>query len=236
MEKGNINRLMELLIHNMQNDVVPINELTLVQLKQNHPQNREAYPEVLLSDIPKEIHLIRFHSIASKSKKQNLLQEMGLSVVQLIRQFYAVFEKLYYHQLVLYKFAQAVNQSYTQCVQFLKSSRQRLFLGGYFRYAQFNQQECLSPQHFNSKSSSSKPCSKLLFCEYSTIYHWWWSYRIRGSRFITLKLIFVEVASQADNIPKIAAYTDDLTVAGSIIEVKNYCNMQCRQVSIFSPP
>ena len=70
MGKGKINQLMELLKHNMQNHVALINEVTLVtlvQLKQKHPQDKEAYPKVLLSDISKEIRPIRLHS------KQSLL-------------------------------------------------------------------------------------------------------------------------------------------------------------------
>ena len=60
MRKGNINSVMKLFTDKMQNGVLPINEQTLKELKQKHPQSSKADPEVLLCDMPEEIHSIKF--------------------------------------------------------------------------------------------------------------------------------------------------------------------------------
>ena len=51
MRKGNINSAMKLLADNMQNGILPLNDLTLYQMKQKHPRGKDADPEVLLPDI-----------------------------------------------------------------------------------------------------------------------------------------------------------------------------------------
>ena len=77
MRKGNINSAMKLLADNMQNGILPLNDQTLHQIKQKHPHGKDAHPEVLLPDIPEEIHPIKFHSIDAESVKKAILKTKG---------------------------------------------------------------------------------------------------------------------------------------------------------------
>ena len=52
MRKGNVHKAMKLLNNNMKNSVLPLNKKSLEQLKQNHPQRRDADPEIMLPDKP----------------------------------------------------------------------------------------------------------------------------------------------------------------------------------------
>ena len=47
------------------------------QIKQKHPHNKDAHPEVLLPDIPEEIHYVKFHSIDAESVKKVILKTKG---------------------------------------------------------------------------------------------------------------------------------------------------------------
>ena len=62
MRKGNVHNAMKLLTNNMKNGDLPLNKKTLEQLKQKHPQRRDADPEIMLPDKPEEIHLIKFET------------------------------------------------------------------------------------------------------------------------------------------------------------------------------
>ena len=75
--KGNINSAMKLLADNMQNGILPLNDQTLHQIKQKHPHGKDAHPEVLLPDIPEEIHPIKFHLIDAESVKKVILKTKG---------------------------------------------------------------------------------------------------------------------------------------------------------------
>ena len=77
MRKGNINSVMKLLADNMQNGTLPLNDPTLNQMKQKHPHGKVADPEVLLPDIPEEIHPIKLHSIDAESVKKAILKTKG---------------------------------------------------------------------------------------------------------------------------------------------------------------
>ena len=77
MRKGNIKSAMKLLVDNIQNGVLPLNDHTLYQMKQKHPHGKVADPEVLLPDIPEEIHPIRFHLIEKESVKKAILKTKG---------------------------------------------------------------------------------------------------------------------------------------------------------------
>ena len=61
MRKGNINCAMKLFADNMQNATLLLNDQTLYQMKQKYPHGKAADPDVLLPDIPQEIHPIKFH-------------------------------------------------------------------------------------------------------------------------------------------------------------------------------
>ena len=68
---------MKPLADNMQNGILPLNDQTLYQIKQKHPHGKDAHPEVLLPDIPEEIHPIKFHSIDAESVKKAILKTKG---------------------------------------------------------------------------------------------------------------------------------------------------------------
>ena len=52
MRKSNVHKAMKLLTNNMKNSVLPLNKKSLEQLKQKHPQRRDADPEIMLPDKP----------------------------------------------------------------------------------------------------------------------------------------------------------------------------------------
>ena len=68
---------MKLLADNLQNGIFPLNDQTLHQIKQKHLHGKDAHPEVLLPDIPEEIHPIKFHSIDAESVKKAILKTEG---------------------------------------------------------------------------------------------------------------------------------------------------------------
>ena len=76
MRKGNAHNAMKLLTNNMKN-VLPLNKKTLEQLKQKHPQRRDADPEIMLPDKPEETHPIKFHSIDAENVRKAALKTMG---------------------------------------------------------------------------------------------------------------------------------------------------------------
>ena len=77
MRKGNVHNAMKLLINNMKNGVLPLNKKTLEQLKQKHPQRRDADPEIMLPDKPEEIHPIKFDSIDAENVRKAALKTRG---------------------------------------------------------------------------------------------------------------------------------------------------------------
>ena len=77
MGKGNINSAMKLLGVNMQNNIPSLDDQTLYQMKQKHPHGKVEDPEVLLPDIPEEIHTIEFHSIDAESIKRVIIKTKG---------------------------------------------------------------------------------------------------------------------------------------------------------------
>ena len=50
------------------------NDQNLHQIKQKQPHGKDADPEILLPDIPKQIHPIKFHSIDAESVKNSILK------------------------------------------------------------------------------------------------------------------------------------------------------------------
>ena len=77
MRKGNVHNAMNLLTNNMKNGVLPLNKKTLEQLKQKHPQRRDADPEIMLPDKPEEIHPIKFDSIDPEIVRKPVLKMRG---------------------------------------------------------------------------------------------------------------------------------------------------------------
>ena len=61
----------------MQNDIPSLDDQTLYQMKQKHPHGKVTDPEVLLPDIPEEIHTIEFHSIDAESIKRITIKTKG---------------------------------------------------------------------------------------------------------------------------------------------------------------
>ena len=77
MRKGNVHNAMKLLTNNMKNGVLPLNKKTLEQLKQKHPQRRDADPEIMLPDKPEEIHPIKFDPIDPENVTKAALKTRG---------------------------------------------------------------------------------------------------------------------------------------------------------------
>ena len=77
MRIGNVHNAMKLLTNNMKNGVLPLNKKTLEQLKQKHPQRRDADPEIMLPDKPEEIHPIKFDSIDAENVRKAALKTRG---------------------------------------------------------------------------------------------------------------------------------------------------------------
>ena len=61
--KRNVTNSMKLLTDNIQNGILLLNDKTLNQLKQKYPQSKEPELDVLLTDIPKQLHPIKFDAI-----------------------------------------------------------------------------------------------------------------------------------------------------------------------------
>ena len=64
MGKGNINRALKLLTHNMTNGILPLDEKRFNSLKQKHPQSKQACAETLINGEPPAIHPIIFDDIS----------------------------------------------------------------------------------------------------------------------------------------------------------------------------
>ena len=78
MRRGNVHNAIELLTNNMKNGVLPLNKKTLEQLKQKHPQRRDADPEIMLPDKPEKIHPIKFDSIVAENVRKAALSKRGV--------------------------------------------------------------------------------------------------------------------------------------------------------------
>ena len=75
IRKGTFHNAMKLLTNNMKNGVLPLNRKTLEQLKQKHPQRRDADPQILLPDKPEEFHPIKFDSIDAENVRKAAEQD-----------------------------------------------------------------------------------------------------------------------------------------------------------------
>ena len=61
----------------MQNGILPLSDQNLYQMKQKHPHGKVSDPEILLPDIPEEIHPIKIHSIDAESVKKAIIKTKG---------------------------------------------------------------------------------------------------------------------------------------------------------------
>ena len=77
MHKGNATIAMKLLTHNMQNRILLLNQKTLNQLKQKHPQGEEAELDLLLTDTTEQVHPIKFHVIDADLSKRAAVRTKG---------------------------------------------------------------------------------------------------------------------------------------------------------------
>ena len=77
MPKGNVNGAITLLSNNMRNGILPLNDTTLKQLKLKHSEAKVADKTVLLSDIPKTIHPIKFESIDAELLRKAAIKTRG---------------------------------------------------------------------------------------------------------------------------------------------------------------
>ena len=80
MRKGNAHNAMKLLTNNMKN-VLPLNKKTLEQLKQKHPQRRDADPEIMLPDKPEETHPIKFLKMLEKQLSKRWVEQDHLDLM-----------------------------------------------------------------------------------------------------------------------------------------------------------
>ena len=77
IHKRNVTNAMKLLTDNMQNEILPLNQKTLHQLKQKHPQGKGAELDVLLTDTPKQGHPIKFDTIDTDLVKRAAVRTRG---------------------------------------------------------------------------------------------------------------------------------------------------------------
>ena len=77
MRNGNVSNAMKLLTDNMQNGILPLNQKTLNQLKQKHPQGKGTGLDVLLTDTPKQVHPIKFEAIDADLLKGAAVRTRG---------------------------------------------------------------------------------------------------------------------------------------------------------------
>ena len=63
MQKGNLNGTLKLLTDNMQHEIRPLNEETILKLKIKLPQSMNPGPEVLLPHSVSNVHPVGFESI-----------------------------------------------------------------------------------------------------------------------------------------------------------------------------
>ena len=63
MQKGNVNGALKLLTDNMHNGILPINNETLMLIKEKHPESKNVSEDVMFQGPLKRIHPIAFDSI-----------------------------------------------------------------------------------------------------------------------------------------------------------------------------
>ena len=77
MEKGNVNGALKLLTSNISNGIVPLDDKTLILLKQKHPASNELNEEVLLRGEKPSVHSVVFEDIDDNMVKEATLKTKG---------------------------------------------------------------------------------------------------------------------------------------------------------------
>ena len=77
MSKGNINGALKLLSNNMSNGVPPLNDTTLNQLRQKHPDAKDVSQDILLEGEIPEVHPVIFEMIDEEMVKQAAFKRKG---------------------------------------------------------------------------------------------------------------------------------------------------------------
>ena len=77
MKKRNVNSAMKILTDNMKNGILPLTGQTLNQLKLKHQEAKDASQEILLTDTPETIHLIKFESIDVEKIQKAAVKTQG---------------------------------------------------------------------------------------------------------------------------------------------------------------
>ena len=77
MKKRNVNSAIKMLKDNIKNGILPLTGQTLNQLQLKHPEGKEASQEILLTDTPETIHLIKFESIDVEKIQKAAVKTQG---------------------------------------------------------------------------------------------------------------------------------------------------------------
>ena len=77
MKKRNVNSAMKILTDNMKNGILPLTGQTLNQLKLKHQEAKDASQEILLTDTPETIHLIKFKSVDIEKIQKTAVKTQG---------------------------------------------------------------------------------------------------------------------------------------------------------------
>ena len=68
---------MKILTGTMKNSILPLTGETLNQLQLKHPEGKEASQEILLTDTPETIHLIKFKSVDTEKIQKTTVKTQG---------------------------------------------------------------------------------------------------------------------------------------------------------------
>ena len=77
MKKVNVNSAMKILTGTMKNSILPLTGETLNQLQLKHPEGKETSQEILLTDTPETIHLIKFKSVDTEKIQKTTVKTQG---------------------------------------------------------------------------------------------------------------------------------------------------------------
>ena len=77
MRKGNVNAAINLLTENMRSGILPLNNEALNLLRLKHPDPKDAYESVMLSDVPERIHLVKFEVIDAEMIRKAAMKTRG---------------------------------------------------------------------------------------------------------------------------------------------------------------
>ena len=77
MRKGNVNAAINLLTENMRNGILPLSNEILNLLRLKHPDPKDAHESVMLSDVPKRIHPVKFEVIDAEMIRKAVMKTRG---------------------------------------------------------------------------------------------------------------------------------------------------------------